>query len=85
MSCTTSCTRWSTATSRRSTGAPRRSWPGRRATAGVRRIVYLGGLHPDGAAVGAPALAREVGEILLASGVPTAVLQAAVVLGSGSA
>lgn len=54
--------------------------------AGVRRIVYLGGLHPD-----VPDLSphlesrKEVGEILLASGVPTTVLRAAVILGSGSA
>ena len=53
--------------------------------AGVRRIVYLGGLHPDGALSPHLESRREVGEILLASGVPTAALQAAVVLGSGSA
>ncbi len=54
--------------------------------AGVRRIVYLGGLHPDAETL-SPHLAsrREVGDILLASGVPTAVLQAAVIIGSGSA
>ena len=53
--------------------------------AGVRRIVYLGGLHPDGELSTHLASRREVGEILLSSGVPTAVLQAAVILGSGSA
>ena len=53
--------------------------------AGVRRIVYLGGLHPEGPLSPHLESRREVGEILLASGVPTAVLQAAVVLGSGSA
>jgi uncharacterized protein YbjT (DUF2867 family) len=53
--------------------------------AGVKRIVYLGGLHPDGPLSTHLASRREVGEILLDSGVPTAVLQAAVVLGSGSA
>ena len=53
--------------------------------AGVKRIVYLGGLHPDGPLSPHLASRREVGEILLGSGVPTAVLQAAVVLGSGSA
>jgi uncharacterized protein YbjT (DUF2867 family) len=53
--------------------------------AGVRRIVYLGGLHPDGPLSPHLSSRREVGEILLAGGVPTAVLQAAVVLGSGSA
>lgn len=54
--------------------------------AGVSRIVYLGGLHPATDDL-SPHLEsrREVGEILLASGVPTTVLQAAVILGSGSA
>ncbi|HEX2301366.1 MAG TPA: SDR family oxidoreductase [Pseudonocardiaceae bacterium] len=53
--------------------------------AGVRRIVYLGGLHPDGELSAHLASRAEVGEIFLRSGVPTAVLQAAVILGSGSA
>lgn len=53
--------------------------------AGVRRIVYLGGLHPDGELSTHLASRAEVGEIFLRSGVPTAVLQAAVILGSGSA
>jgi uncharacterized protein YbjT (DUF2867 family) len=53
--------------------------------AGVKRIVYLGGLHPDGALSEHLASRTEVGEILLRSGVPTAVLQAAVIIGSGSA
>jgi uncharacterized protein YbjT (DUF2867 family) len=54
--------------------------------AGVTRIVYLGGLSPEGQDL-SPHLRsrREVGDILLSSGVPTAVLQAAVILGSGSA
>ena len=53
---------------------------------GVGRIVYLGGLHPDQEELSPHLqLAREVGEILLTSGVPTAVLQAAVIIGSGSA
>lgn len=58
---------------------------------GVRRIVYLSGLHPDDASVEGAHLSQhlgsraEVGRILLASGVPTAVLQAGVVLGAGSA
>lgn len=55
--------------------------------AGVGRIIYLGGLHPD-----MPkdemsehlASRVRVGEELLNSGVPTAVLQAGVVIGSGS-
>ncbi|WP_281964941.1 NAD(P)H-binding protein [Serinicoccus marinus] len=56
--------------------------------AGVSRIVYLSGLHPD---IPDEKLSKhlasrvEVGEILMASGVPTAALQAATVIGSGSA
>ncbi|WP_188037407.1 SDR family oxidoreductase [Actinotalea sp. JY-7885] len=54
--------------------------------AGVGRIVYLGGLYPDGEDLSPHLESRkEVGEILLASGVPTTVLRAAVILGSGSA
>jgi uncharacterized protein YbjT (DUF2867 family) len=54
--------------------------------AGVTRIVYLGGLHPDDDELSAHLASRaEVGDILLASGVPTAVLQAAIIIGSGSA
>ncbi|HEX8627644.1 MAG TPA: SDR family oxidoreductase, partial [Catenuloplanes sp.] len=56
------------------------------ARAGVRRIVYLGGPEPDGATASAHLRSRaEVGRILLASGVPTVVLRAAVIIGSGSA
>ena len=54
-------------------------------TSGVRRLVYLSGLHPSGKLSEHLASRVEVGEILLASGVPTAVLQAGVVLGDGSA
>src|SRR4051794_7518460 len=54
--------------------------------AGVSRIVYLGGLHPGDEPLSPHLASRvEVGRILLDSGVPTAVLQAAVVLGDGSA
>ena len=54
--------------------------------AGVRRIVYLGGLTPEGEELSPHLRSREeVGRILLDSGVPTTVLQAAVVIGSGSA
>src|SRR5690606_9470268 len=54
--------------------------------AGVRRIVYLGGLVPRDEDLSPHLESRtEVGEILLASGVPTTVLRAAVILGSGSA
>ena len=54
--------------------------------AGVGRIVYLGGMYPAGERL-SPHLGsrKEVGDILLACGVPTTVLQAAVILGSGSA
>ncbi len=53
----------------------------------VGRIVYLGGLHPH---VPASELSEHmrsrgmVGEVLLASGVPTIELRAAVIIGSGS-
>lgn len=53
--------------------------------AGVGRLVYLGGLHPDGELSPHLASRVEVGEILLESSVPTAVLQAGVVLGADSA
>ncbi|MFB2584086.1 SDR family oxidoreductase [Herbiconiux liukaitaii] len=62
------------------------------AAAGVERIVYLGGLHPESSGSDEPVddlsphlrSRVEVGRILLASGVPTAALQAGVVIGSGS-
>ena len=54
-------------------------------SAGVRRLVYLSGLHPTGDLSPHLGSRVEVGDILLASGVPTAVLQAGVVLGDGSA
>ncbi|MEV0003954.1 SDR family oxidoreductase [Micromonospora sp. NPDC050980] len=56
--------------------------------AGVRRIVYLGGPEPaDRDALPSAHLRSraEVARILLDSGVPTAVLRAAVIIGSGSA
>ena len=51
---------------------------------GARRLVYLGGLYPDAEDL-SPHLdsRKEVGEILLDSGVPTTVLRAAVILGLG--
>ncbi len=54
--------------------------------AGVRQIVYLGGLEPTDEQV-SPHLRsrREVGQILAGSGVDTIVLRAAIILGSGSA
>lgn len=55
-------------------------------TAGVRRIVYLSGLHPAGADLSKHLESRTaVGDILLSSGIETVVLQAGVVIGSGSA
>ena len=52
---------------------------------GVKRIVYLGGLHPSKGELSKHLRSRaEVGEILLASGVPTVALQAGVIIGSGS-
>lgn len=54
--------------------------------AGVRRIVYLGGMVPEGEELSQHLRSREeVGDVLLESGVPTAVLQAGIVIGSGSA
>lgn len=56
------------------------------ADASVQRIVYLGGLHPEGEELSEHLASRvEVGRILLDSGVPTAAVQAGVVLGDGSA
>ncbi|GAB3622665.1 hypothetical protein GCM10027418_07470 [Mariniluteicoccus endophyticus] len=53
--------------------------------ADVSRIVYLGGLHPDSDDLSDHLASRvEVGRILLDSGVPTAALQAGVVLGDRS-
>ncbi len=54
-------------------------------TAGVKRIVYLGGLHPEGPLSRHLGSRKEVGDILLSSGVPTIALQAGVIIGSGSA
>jgi uncharacterized protein YbjT (DUF2867 family) len=54
--------------------------------AGVRRIIYLSGLHPAGMELSKHLSSRTtVGEILIASGIETIVLQAGVVVGSGSA
>ncbi len=53
---------------------------------GVGRIVYLSGLHPPEGPLSDHLASRvEVGDLLMASGVPTAVLQAAIILGAGSA
>jgi uncharacterized protein YbjT (DUF2867 family) len=54
--------------------------------AGVRRLVYLGGLHPSGAELSPHLRSRTaVGDILLESGIETLVLQAGIVIGAGSA
>ncbi|WP_035912581.1 NAD(P)H-binding protein [Knoellia sinensis] len=54
--------------------------------ADVGRIVYLSGLHPPVSVLSDHLASRvEVGDLLMASGVPTMVLQAAVIIGSGSA
>ncbi|WP_067246787.1 SDR family oxidoreductase [Microbacterium resistens] len=54
--------------------------------AGVGRIVYLGGLHPDGVALSAHLASRAaVGQVFLDSRVPAIVFQAGIVIGSGSA
>ncbi len=52
----------------------------------VRRVVYLSGLHPEGSRL-SPHLEsrRAVGEALIDSGIEAVVLQAGVVIGSGSA
>jgi uncharacterized protein YbjT (DUF2867 family) len=59
------------------------------ADAGIGRLVYLGGLVPTGVPTSelSPHLRSrdEVATLMLDSGVPTAVLRAAVILGSGSA
>lgn len=56
------------------------------ADAGVSRIIYLGGMVPEDEELSEHLRSREqVGDVLLESGVPTAVLQAGVVIGSGSA
>jgi len=53
--------------------------------AGVRRIVYLGGLGEEGADLSPHLRSRhEVGRVLRASGVPVIELRASIVIGSGS-
>lgn len=54
--------------------------------AGVQRIVYLGGLHPQGQELSAHMRSRaEVGRILLEGPVDTMAFQAGIIIGSGSA
>lgn len=52
--------------------------------AGVKKIVYLGGLGREGLSAHL-ASRQEVGEILRSSGIPTIELRASIVIGSGSA
>lgn len=53
--------------------------------AGVKRVVYLSGLHPEGELSPHLASRAAVGDILIGSGIETLVLQAGIVVGSGSA
>jgi uncharacterized protein YbjT (DUF2867 family) len=53
--------------------------------AGVRRVVYLSGLHPTGELSRHLKSRNKVGEVLMASSVEAVVLQAGIVIGSGSA
>jgi uncharacterized protein YbjT (DUF2867 family) len=56
------------------------------ARANVQRIVYLGGLHPEGVELSRHMRSRTaVGRVLLEGEVPAVVFQAGVVIGSGSA
>lgn len=56
------------------------------AEAGVKRIIYVSGLHPQGEDLSTHMRSRvKVGDVLLAHPVPAVVLQAGTVIGSGSA
>ncbi|WP_119291637.1 DUF2867 domain-containing protein [Azohydromonas sediminis] len=55
------------------------------ARAGVKRIVYLGGLQPAGAGSAHLASRGETGELLRAGAVPVTELRAGIVIGPGSA
>ena len=56
------------------------------AASGVRRVVYLGGLHPRSGRLSEHLASRaEVGRVLLDAPVPAIVFQAGIVIGSGSA
>ncbi|GAA4901518.1 uncharacterized protein YbjT (DUF2867 family) [Actinomycetospora succinea] len=55
------------------------------ADAGVRRLVYLGGLRPSSSGASRHLSSRaEVADVFLAGDVPTAALEASIVVGSGS-
>jgi uncharacterized protein YbjT (DUF2867 family) len=54
--------------------------------AGVRRLVYLGGLHPTGEELSTHLQSRTaVGDALLQSGIETIAFQAGIIIGAGSA
>ncbi|OBF04452.1 NAD(P)-dependent oxidoreductase [Mycobacterium sp. ACS4054] len=56
------------------------------AQAGLARIVYVGGITPDGQELSDHLASRaQVGELFLASGVPAVELRAAAIIGAGSA
>ena len=55
------------------------------ARAGVRRIIYLGGLQPGGASSAHLASRGETGEVLRGGTVPVTELRAGVIIGPGSA
>ncbi|NKZ02812.1 SDR family oxidoreductase [Actinomadura latina] len=62
-----------------------RTFAGAARDAGVRRLVYLGGMTPEEELSPHLRSRAEVGKIMLDSGVPTVWLRAAVIIGSGSA
>jgi uncharacterized protein YbjT (DUF2867 family) len=62
-----------------------RAFAGAAASAGVARIVYLGGVAPRGQASEHLASRLEVGEILRGGAVPTLELRAGMIIGPGSA
>ena len=80
------CTRWpAPPVSSRPTGARPRNFGRAAARAGVRRIIYLGGLADDASALSTHLKSRaETGDILRESGVPVIEFRASVVIGAGS-
>ena len=81
---TTSCTPSTTPTSSARTPRPPARSAGPRPTAGVRQIVYMGGLGDDDDDLSAHLRSRrEVEGLLGEAGVPVTVLRAAIVVGHG--